>query len=724
MPYLGNYEGAPSVTPSNAGGDFIRDVATPNAFGVNVDEAKQGLARQGERTADRLQDFGDRLQDQYNQAATTDLENQFTLATSQRTAEFNQLQGKDALAAKPAYDQFITDTRDKLLSGAPNGAVARIAGQRLANISTSLLADSTRHQVAQTVQYGRDQQKAGIALSQDQAGQNVDDLQAFGQKLAETKYKTEQYHASYGRSADDPQTQLAVKQEESTAWKNRWASMTLQGKAEEAMLEYTAHRNNILDPGDTIHDAIYSGQTSQFIQAQSRRMTAGFGTAEGITNAIYGQESGFGKNSKTSVDNAHGVMQIIPETFQRYATAGENIDNRADNLAVGKRIVEDLYQRFNGDPARIAVGYFSGEGNVAPVGSKTPWKVDKTDGNGKHVSDYTAEVLARLGDATTRLATPTEITRMSEQARIEAEQKFPGDTKIGDQASNATRQRFNLAKQDITLAKTESIYKARDAVFAKTDADPTARPDRWDELMNDPTFKAQIDSLNSLPDGPREVAKLQGMVHRNILNVPDSPERTDRFQELQGIKADRPQDFRQMDLTDEDLTRQQMSELHQSQRKMNDFSTKNPNLNEAKKVLINDNFFIKAGMKPSTFKEPNPDYDKFMGQFNAQVAAWQARGVPPKDEEVKQFAAMLLTPMGQGFGAKPYYQQPIPADIRDDIVRQYQQKKNATPTEQEVTQLYNNWFYSKARGNQPAIRRELARRAAAQAGRPPPVEED
>ena len=114
-----------------------------------------------------------------------------------------------------------------------------------------------------------------------------------------------------------------------------------------------------------------------------------------IYDAIHQQESGGGQNTSTSVTGARGDMQIQPATFKQYAQPGESIDSRADNIAVGKRIIDDLSVKAGGDPARIAVGYFSGPGNIAPPGSPTPWKVDKADPTGKTVSSYVSDVLKR-----------------------------------------------------------------------------------------------------------------------------------------------------------------------------------------------------------------------------------------------------------------------------------------------------------------------------------------
>jgi len=120
-------------------------------------------------------------------------------------------------------------------------------------------------------------------------------------------------------------------------------------------------------------------------------------TDDQLYGAFHGQESSGGANPSTSIDNAHGDMQIIPDTFKRFAKPGESLDNRADNIAVGKRILSYYNQKYNGDAARVAVAYFSGEGNVAPPGSAQPWIRDSHDGQGTFVHRYVNEILRRLG---------------------------------------------------------------------------------------------------------------------------------------------------------------------------------------------------------------------------------------------------------------------------------------------------------------------------------------
>jgi soluble lytic murein transglycosylase-like protein len=114
-----------------------------------------------------------------------------------------------------------------------------------------------------------------------------------------------------------------------------------------------------------------------------------------VITAIFNQESSGGKDTRTSVDNARGPMQIIPSTFKMYAKEGERINDPADNMRVGVRYIKDIASKYGDDPARIATAYFSGEGNVNK-GKGNAWKQDYADGNGKRTSAYARDVVNRI----------------------------------------------------------------------------------------------------------------------------------------------------------------------------------------------------------------------------------------------------------------------------------------------------------------------------------------
>lgn len=142
----------------------------------------------------------------------------------------------------------------------------------------------------------------------------------------------------------------------------------------------------------------YAAPSAAPVNSAAPAVGAGTNPRMSINQAIFGQESTFGKNAKPSVDgSSFGPMQIKPDTFAQYAKPGESIDNPKDNIAVGNRIVDDYAKRWPNDPARVAVAYFSGPGNVAPSTSSTPYLHDTHDANNKYVSAYVSDVLNRMG---------------------------------------------------------------------------------------------------------------------------------------------------------------------------------------------------------------------------------------------------------------------------------------------------------------------------------------
>jgi len=152
---------------------------------------------------------------------------------------------------------------------------------------------------------------------------------------------------------------------------------------------------------------------------------------EALANAIRRQEG-------PGVSGQGAVMGIMPGTFARYAKPGERIDNPDDNLRVHRRIIDDLMRKSGGDWRRVAVGYFSGEGNIAPPGSPTPWIKDNydhpPDRPGKSTSSYVADIGRRLGlDPNQPASNPSApfVIGDSIGAGIAAAAKAPNATTVG-----------------------------------------------------------------------------------------------------------------------------------------------------------------------------------------------------------------------------------------------------------------------------------------------------
>jgi hypothetical protein len=159
------------------------------------------------------------------------------------------------------------------------------------------------------------------------------------------------------------------------------------------------------------------------LHAINRDIIPDYASPMDVWRSIFQQETGSGANTSTSWAGAQGPGQIIPETFARFKQGNERIDNYDDNIRVSQRMIATFHQMYGGDAKRIAVAYYSGEGNVAPPGSPTPWKVNKQPINprtGKpdpSVSEYVAQVTGRLGREIPEMTPGTPMAMQTQAAQ-------------------------------------------------------------------------------------------------------------------------------------------------------------------------------------------------------------------------------------------------------------------------------------------------------------------
>lgn len=122
-----------------------------------------------------------------------------------------------------------------------------------------------------------------------------------------------------------------------------------------------------------------------------------------IANAIYGQESSYGKadTSKVNSQNVTGPMQMMEGTFNRAKAMGlipKDYDwkNPEHNKEAGFAWVQYLDKKYDGDPAKVAAAYYGGEGAVGPDGQiKRHWR-NKQRPQDPTVGEYVDQVLARI----------------------------------------------------------------------------------------------------------------------------------------------------------------------------------------------------------------------------------------------------------------------------------------------------------------------------------------
>lgn len=131
------------------------------------------------------------------------------------------------------------------------------------------------------------------------------------------------------------------------------------------------------------------------------------GTLADVARSIYMQESGGGRNTKTSNAGAVGGMQIIPSTFKSVADKDWDISDPMHNARAGIRYLSQLNKQSGGDPALTAAGYYGGPGGMEKARRGIAVS-DPRNPNAPNTLQYGQQVAARLGK------TPAPVTQAAQ----------------------------------------------------------------------------------------------------------------------------------------------------------------------------------------------------------------------------------------------------------------------------------------------------------------------
>lgn len=114
---------------------------------------------------------------------------------------------------------------------------------------------------------------------------------------------------------------------------------------------------------------------------------------ESLARSIYMQESGAGRNTKTSNAGAVGGMQILPGTFNEVLPGGD-INDPYQNSVAGLRYIKKLSGMAGGDPSLVAAGYYGGPGGMQKAKQGVAVS-DPRNPNAPTTLEYAKQVLSR-----------------------------------------------------------------------------------------------------------------------------------------------------------------------------------------------------------------------------------------------------------------------------------------------------------------------------------------
>ena len=425
------YNPTATVEPTTGGTPYLNIPTQPGEFGGLIAGAEQRASSDIAQSANEAAQTALALQNRQNQIVSDGAFNQYQSKLLDLTAGnpttgtkgYFALQGKDALDAYPDASKQIEDTRTQI-SGSLNDAQRLQFEESSRRLQMYTLDSMRNHFIQQQSVYGATVSQATQQNAERAIGVNVNSDQAFNDNLFQMRGGAVRELQNKGMGGDPDVLHDAVEtatQKAIVARVQAFQGVDPIGGAAKAMAwlqngqipdtpipgqpqtfsSVASHLEpNVLDALVRPLRAVLKNQQGDVMLGQLFQggvPTTPGGAAPGpIAAALRGTEASGA--TEVSDKGAAGTYQVTPPFFQKYAQPGENFNNETDREAVAKRGIDSLTQQYNGDAARVAVAYFSGEGNVAPAGSPTPWKADLSDGH-TLTSQYVARFQSKLGAA-------------------------------------------------------------------------------------------------------------------------------------------------------------------------------------------------------------------------------------------------------------------------------------------------------------------------------------
>lgn len=460
-PYTGVPESVPQVEQPQ---DQIRVQASPAAFGAGLAQGAEDL---GKGALDLTKFYGqvsaDEATNNLLQHATTllygdpskpavDANGQPIMGPDGKpmpdTGYFGK-RGADAMRAAPEIqkqlDQFINDQRSGLLTPMARQQFdvesRRYRAQYMSRVGEYADAQS-KVWAADTFKTG-----ATVALNQIAADPLNVDAVAVGAANGQEATLGDRVRQAYVRNAQmiegaDPEGAVLKANQDITLARIR--SLIGRNDGVNAQKVFDANQGILgsMPNFDQVSHAVKEAAINQNfgpslmafqndVKTRAEGQVGPGGTApniDAVAQAI-GVEEWHGKGpAPVSSMGAVGNSQILPATAKLHGLDPDKLTDPAYAAMAKKKILSDIAARpdVQGDPARMAVGYFSGEANIAPLNSPTPWKHDTSDGH-ENVSDYVAHMTSRLAKyPSTAAALMASQTSIHDQAVAKAAELFPG----------------------------------------------------------------------------------------------------------------------------------------------------------------------------------------------------------------------------------------------------------------------------------------------------------
>lgn len=642
------------------------------------------------------------MQDLYNHSIANQASADYMEKVGKLHADYNSLQGKDAVAAYPQYIESLKTARREMQDNLPNEATQKMFESSSLGTMGRTIFNGAGHAAAENKRFAMGAAKAQVDASRNAALQNPTDEASFQANLKLTVDNTTAQWKLQG--ADDETIKNAVRNSVSDLWVDRINGLArTQPFAADKMLS-EATKNGLINGEklgqitNTVRNAMHTVGARNISNSVRSGSDLSWGakivTPAQAKMAIGSFESGnnyqalgvevFGKNGQ-SRGRALGKYQVMPENLLPWLkeaglpsmTPQEFLNSPSAQDKVFDTVF-GRYMRETGSFNEAASKWFTGR-TIAEAGNAK-------DANGTNVPQYllaTNAVLARNAGLPEQIAA----------GRTQAQTQSPDDVLFGDYVEQRIIADHNMQQASVR----DQMYTNRQTVEGGLVGGKDGKlPTTIEELK---AQSPEIDAAwNNLPAS--EQRRYMNILARNAkgdTNWTDDKLKT--YQRLKGMAQSDPAAFLDEDIITADLPLSARKELIGLQVQKKSKSEADPRVTHGMQVLRPT--LQAAGITP----DRKDDYYRFMGALQGALDDYADQNKKPADAKtIQEIGQRLLQEQaGTGwFSNSKLYELEVPKAEREKIVSDpFWASRGITPTDDQIQRIYVRQKYNQLYGGKP-----------------------
>lgn len=687
------YNPVPQVAPQAASTPRFQANVSAETFGGNVGAALGNLGGQLQRSGNELFERGIAMQTLYNQSEAQEADAAYTEEAGRLHADYNSLQGKQAVDAYPTYIENLKTARQSIRDGLSNETSQKLFESASNGTMGRSIFNGAGHAAGQNKKYALGASNARVAAIGNQTLSFPEDDRSFKEGLITTETEVRAQAQLMGLSPEA--TEEAVSLQKSKLWGER-----VKGLAKREPITAGRMLDDGIKRGDIRGEDI--GKLTNLVQQQRNTVGArmisrqvnegGLQWGAGVVDigqaahAIGTFESG-GRYNLEGVQTKYGralgkyqVMEKFLPEFLRDAgmpamtkeefLRSPNAQDQLFNTRFGQ------YMKETGSFNDAASKWFSGK-TMAEAGAVK-------DAHGTTVPGYVANVNAILA----KNAPLAQKTAMGAKLAAETAPDDPLFPEYVEQRITTDYNREVAQKKDTEFQNRQVI---EDGLMGGQSG---KLPTTIEELTADPRNAEAWEQL--LPSTQR---RYRGVLARNAKGDTNWTDRGLReYQKLKGEAATNPAEFLDMDVVSMELPNSAKRELINLQGRLRGKGEADPRVMRALQILGPD--LQAAGIE----RKNKDEFSVYVGTLSDALQEFATENKrAPKAEEVKLIGNRLLqqqTSPGWLWNSKvPTFQVPVPNDEGEKIKADPAWAKlGITPSEAQVQRIYTRSLYQKLYG--------------------------